>query len=59
MIAMDNQGNAGAATTLEEFPFVVAGEDGCRLYVASMDQETGEHFLFAPDEEWLKNSKVD
>ena len=59
VIAMDNQGNAGAATTLDEFPFVVAGKDGCRLYVASMDQETGEHFLFAPDEEWLKNSKSD
>ena len=55
VIAMDHQGNTGAATTLEEFPFVVAGEDGCRFYVASMDQETGKHFLFAPDEEWLKN----
>lgn len=59
VIAMDNQGNTGAATTLEEFPFVVAGDDGCRLYVASMDQETGKHFLFVPDEEWLKNSRSD
>lgn len=59
VIAMDTQGNTGAATTLEEFPFVVAGENGCRLYVASMDQETGEHFLFVPDKEWIKNSKSD
>ena len=59
VIAMDNQGNTGAATTLEAFPFVIAGEEGCQLFVASMDQETGEHFLFVPDEEWLKNSQAD
>lgn len=59
VIAMDPDGNAGAATTLEEFPFVVAGEDSCQVLIASRNRETGKQVLFSPDEEWLKNSRAD
>ena len=58
-IVEDPDGNAGAATTLEEFPFVVAGEDSCQVLIASRNRETGKQVLFSPDEEWLKNSRAD
>ena len=46
VIAMDKEGNTGAATTLSAFPFVISDGKECKIYIASRNQENGEHKNF-------------
>ena len=50
VIAMDPEGNFGAATTLPVFPFVVGGEDGTRL-MAVFNTASGPVVRAATEEE--------
>lgn len=53
VIAMDHNGNAGAATNKSAFPFVVSTIDGeCQIYVAS--KENNNHRIYKPDQSWLE-----
>ena len=58
VIALDKNGNFGAATNREEFPFVVASENfKTKILVCKNSNLKME--IFEPDEEWLKNYDYD
>lgn len=59
VIAMDKEGNTGAATTLSAFPFVISDGKECKIYIASRNQENGEHKIFIPDSQWLERCSAD
>ncbi len=50
LIAMDNEGNYGASTNIDAFPYVVMEEEDVVIYVASYD---GAHHNFKADDAWL------
>lgn len=58
VIAMNCYGNAGAATTLSAFPFVVTDQNfSTQLYVAS--NIGGKISIFQPDQGWLNSYRGD
>lgn len=58
VIAMDAEGNIGAATNLPVFPFVAGKTDG-ELRIMAAVPENGRMKIFEPEKEWWKQYEGD
>lgn len=53
LIAFDKDGNIGAVTNIEQFPFVVVEDNDIKLYCASYIN--GNYSIISCDQEWINN----